>query len=245
MVFSISTATGAAMLDLKRLLLFYPCDESGGDVLTDASGHGWDGDVANASWEKGVFGNAVRLEKTSSTAQGDIISSTVTTEEISIMCWVNMKAHSNYNGLISIASPACEAQCCYRLMINPAKNPFWNAGHHVDKSLANFTFDLDTWYHCAMVINSETTKIYIDGEFVGEQAENFPPPDLGEVSVYIGAGETATTWQAENLLIDEVMIWDIAFEEEDMKIITQGSKIFMAVEAQGKLATTWASLKIR
>ena len=56
MVFSISTATGAAMLDLKRLLLFYPCDESGGDVLTDASGHGWDGDVANASWEKGVLG---------------------------------------------------------------------------------------------------------------------------------------------------------------------------------------------
>lgn len=32
--------------------------------------------------------------------------------------------------------------CCeFRAMVNPASNPFWDAGHHADKSLGNFKFE--------------------------------------------------------------------------------------------------------
>jgi hypothetical protein len=242
MAFLISTA-GAAKLDLSRLLVLYPCDESSGEVLKDASGNGWDADVPKATWEDGVFGNAVGMKKTNSEVSGDIIGSTAKTKEISIMCWVNMTAHSTYNGLVSMSNPECDASCCYRLMINPSKNPFWNAGAHVDQSLANFTFDLKKWYHYAMAVDDDVTKIYVDGEFIGEQAKGFAFPDFDEVTLYVGTGESPSAWQVEDLAIDEVMVWDKMLDEDEMQIVMEGHKAFAAVDVNGKLAATWGGMK--
>lgn len=245
MAFLISTA-GAATLDLSRLLLFYPCDENGGDVLKDASGNGWDADLPGGKWEKGVFGNAVRLKGTNSEVQGDILSSVGKTGEISMMCWVNLAAHTTYNGIISVEAPnEGDPVCCeFRIMVDPARSPFWNAGHHVDQNLDGiFTFELDTWYHYAMVANGEAAQIYIDGEMVGEKPEAFDLPELHDVFIYVGTGEKPGTWTAEDLALDEVMIWDKALDEDEIKLAMEGSKIFMSVDAIGKLATTWAGLK--
>jgi len=85
LAFMISTAKSAE-LDLKRLLVLYLCDEGSGNKLKDSSGNGWDADLPNAKWEKGVFGQAIRLQKANSEVKGDIISSTAKTGEISIMC---------------------------------------------------------------------------------------------------------------------------------------------------------------
>jgi hypothetical protein len=238
MAFLISTAV-AAKLDLSRLLVLYLCDETSGEVLKDSSGNGWDADVPKATWENGVFGKAVGLKKTNSEVTGDIVSSTAKTEEISIMCWVNMNSHSTYNGLVSMSNPECDASCCYRLMINPSKNPFWNAGAHVDQSLANFTFDLKKWYHYAMAVDDDVTKIYVDGEFIGEQAKGFAFPDFDEVTLYVGTGESPSAWQVEDLAIDEVMVWDKMLDEDEMQIVMEGHKAFAAVDVNGKLAATW------
>ena len=242
MAFLMSTA-GADELDLERLLVLYLCDEGSGEVLEDASGNGWDADLPNAKWEDGVFGKAVRMQKTNSQVKGDVISSTAETGEISIMCWFNMTAHSTYNGLVSMSNPACDASCCYRLMINPGKNPFWNAGQHVDQSLANFTFDTDTWYHYAMVVDGDVTKIYVDGEFIGEQAKNFDFPEFDEVTLYVGTGESPGTWTVEDCAFDEVMVWNKALDEDEIKVVMEGYEVFAAVDANGKLASTWGGLK--
>jgi hypothetical protein len=240
-MFLISTAS-AANLDLKRLLLFYPCDEGGGEVLKDASGRGFDAALPKAKWEAGVFDKAIRLQKTNSEVKGDIISSVGKTGEISMMCWVNMTVHTTYNGLISIEAP--EAGCCeFRLMIDPTKNPFWDAGRHADKKLGNFAFELKKWYHYAMAANGEVTKIYVDGKFIGEQVESFKLPTFKEVTIYVGTGEAPGTWTVEDLAMDEIMIWDKALDEKEMKMVMEGSKVFMAVNTSGKLATTWAGLK--
>jgi len=245
LVFLISTA-GAATLDLKRLLLFYPCDESSGETLKDASGRGFDAAIPKAKWEKGVFGNAVRIEKTNSEVRGDILSSVGATGQISMMCWINLTTHTNYNGIISVEAPnEGDPVCCeFRLMIDPAKSPFWNAGHHVDKNLdGKFIFELKTWYHYAMVANGDKTVIYIDGKSVGEQTEAFKLPTLKDTIIYVGTGEKPGTWWIENAALDEIMIWDKALTEDEINLVMEGSKIFMAVGSQGKLATTWARLK--
>jgi len=241
MSFLISTA-GAAKLDLSGLLVLYLCDDGSGDTLKDSSGNGWDADAPGAEWEKGVFGNAVRLSGTNTEVAGDIISSTAETGEISMMCWLNMASHSNYNGIISIQSPVGDV-CDYRLMVNPAKNPFWNAGHHVDQSLANFTFDTDTWYHYALTADGEINIVYIDGEPIGEVVDNFDLPEFDDVSLYIGTGEAPGTWQIEDCAIDEVMVWDRVLDEDEMQIMLEGYKVFAAVDANGKVASTWGVLK--
>lgn len=244
MIFMASGIVSAAKIDLKRLLLFYPCDETGGDTLKDASGNGWHGTAPGAKWEKGVFGNAVRLTKVCSEVKGEIINSTAKTGEISVMCWFKMYAHSTYNGLVSIANPSCDASCCYRLMVNPGKNPFWNAGRHSDKSLANFTFELNKWYHYALVTDGKDDYIYVDGKLIGKVAEGIKLPELVPVTVYVGTGESPSAWKVEDSAIDEVMIWDKALTEEEMKEVILGSKILMAVSATGKLTSTWAKIKV-
>jgi len=222
MAFLVSVAV-AAKLDLERLLVLYRCDEGSGEVLEDASGNGWDAEVPNAEWEDGVFDKAVRLQKTNSEVKGNIIGSTAETGEISMMCWVNMTAHTTHNGLVSMANPACDASCCYRLMINPGRNPFWNAGHHSDQSLASFTFELDTWYHYALTADGKINKIYVDGELLGELPDAFELPDFDEVTLFVGTGESPGAWQVEDLAIDEVMIWDKALDEDEIGTVMAGS----------------------
>jgi len=142
-----------------------------------------------------------------------------------------------------MSNPACNASCCYRLMINPSKNPFWNAGQHSDKSLGNFVFELKKWYHYAMVCDGKVTKISIDGKFVGEVAENFKLPEFKEVTLYVGTGESPGAWKVEDLAIDEVMIWNKALDEKELGSVIKGYKVFSAVDANGKLAATWAEVK--
>lgn len=246
MAFLISIAGAVEVeLDLERLLVLYLCDEGSGEVLKDSSGNGWDADLPSAKWENGVFDKAVRMQRTNSVVIGDIISSTAQTGEISIMCWVNMTTHTNYNGLVSMSNSACDASCCYRLMINPSKNPFWNAGQHADKSLPNFTFELKKWYHYAMVCDGDVTKIYVDGELIGEMAEGFKLPKFNEVTLYVGTGESPGAWQVEDSAFDEVMVWDKALDQDEMKTVMEGYKVFSAVDANGKLAATWGEMKSR
>jgi hypothetical protein len=230
-------------LDSSRLLLYWACNEGSGDMLTDGSGNGWDATIQDGAheWVNGKYGGGIRLQKACGIVEGDVISSTGQTGEITIACWINIAAHTTYNGFVSIANPACEASCCYRLMINPSKNPFWNAGHHVDNSLADFTFSLDTWYHYALVADSVVDRIYVDGASIGEAEENFPLPEFLEVSVYLGAGESPGTWPAEDCAFDDVMIWDKALTEDEVNTIMGGG--ITAVAPSGKLAATWAGMK--
>jgi len=230
----------SAALDLSRLLLHWPCDEGKGDTLEDASGNGFDAEIAGGhKWEEGKFGGAVSLQNTSAAVVGDVVSSTAKTGEITMACWIFLRTHAAYSGALSIANPTCGASCCYRMLINPGFNPFWNGGEHNDKSLANFTFELDTWYHYVMVVDGDD-KIYVDGELIGEQG-GIEPPEFDEVTVYLGAGEGAGTHTIEDGIFDEAMIWDVALDEDQIKEIMEGS--YLAVQPFGKLAFTWAKLK--
>jgi hypothetical protein len=235
-------ASSFAALDLNRLLLYWPCDDGKGDILKDESGNGWDADIIGGSsdWVDGVYEGAINLKLAIGQVEGDIISSTGDTGEITLMCWFRMDEHVTYDGLISIEAP--EGDCCeYRLMVNPNFNPFWNMGHHDDKSLGNFTFDLKTWYHYALTGDGDKGYVYVDGEFIGDQAENFDLPDFADVTIYLGTGESPGTWPVEDSTFDEVMIWDKALSEDEINEVMGGG--LLAVSANGKLATTWANIK--
>ena len=241
MVFLVSASLA---LDSSRLLLHWSCNEGSGNMLTDGSGNGWDATIQDGAheWVNGKYGSAIRLQEAYGMVEGDVISSTGQTGEITLACWVNLAVHTTYNGIVSIANPECDASCCYRIMVNPNKNPFWNAGHHADQSLADFTFSLDTWYHYVLVADGATDKIYVDGAFIGEVEENFPLPEFSEVTVYLGTGESPSAWRVEDSTIDDIMIWDKALTEDEVNMIMVGGGI-TAVAPGGKLATTWAGMK--
>lgn len=235
-------ANSFAALDETRLLVYWPCDDGSGDTVRDASGNGWDATILDDSyeWVDGQYEGGLRMQGTNTEVQGNIIGSTGDTGEITLMCWFIMYQHSTYNGLISVEAP--EGDCCeYRLMVNPSKNPFWNMGHHVDQSLASFTFELETWYHYALTGDGDAGMVYVDGEFIGEVAEGFDLPDLDDVTVYIGTGESPGTWTVEDSTFDEVMIWDKALSPDEIQEVMEGG--MMAVSSKDKISTTWSHIK--
>ena len=235
-------ASSFAALDLNRLLLYWPCDDGKGDTLKDESGNGWDAEITTgkSEWVDGQYEKAIRLELAYAEVDGNIIESTGDTGEITLMCWFRMDQHSDYDGLISIEAPG--GDCCeYRLMVNPSSNPFWDMGHHADKSLGTFTFELKTWYHYALTGDGKDGKVYVDGEFIGEQAEGFDLPDFPEVTIYLGTGESPGVHPVEDSTFDDVMIWDKALSEGEINEVMGGS--LLAVSPMNKLATTWSRIK--
>jgi hypothetical protein len=241
LMFLIAGTASAADLDLSRLLLYWPCDEGGGDILEDASGNGFNAEIGgNHGWEDGQLGGAVSLQSTSATVVGDVVSSTAETGEITMACWFLLRTHTDYSGVLSIANPGCDASCCYRMLISPGFFPYWNGGQHSDKSIPCFIFELDTWYHYVMVVADGMDSIYVDGELIGEQA-GIDPPEFDEVTVLLGAGEGPGTHMIEDGMFDEAMIWNEALDEDQIGELMEGS--YLAVQPVGKLAFTWGKIK--
>ena len=236
----------AYAIEEEDILVYYSFDSLNGKRFIDDSGNGNDAElVGKGSLVDGAFKKAVHLRGGSLVQMeaNDFIVPTGETGEITIEAWFYLNEHVAYDGIVSIEAVA--GGCCeYRTMVNPNFNPFWDAGHHADKSLGNFTFELDEWYHYVLVADGKDGKIYVNGEFIGEQPENFALPAYKEAAIYIGAGESPGTHPVEDAIIDEVVIYAKALTEEEIQDSMELSvPVVLAVEAREKLAVTWGELK--
>ena len=229
----------------EDILVYYSFDRLNGKKFIDDSGNGNDAElVGKGSLVDGAFKKAVRLNGgIVQMDANDFIVPIGENGEITLEAWFYLDQHAAYDGIISIEAAA--GGCCeFRTMVNPNFNPFWDAGHHADKSLGNFTFELKEWYHYVLVADGKDGKIYVNGELIGEQVENFEWPEFKEAAIYIGAGENPNVHRVEDAIIDEVVIYAKALTEEEiqesMELSIPG---VLAVEAREKLAVTWGELK--
>ena len=97
-------------------------------------------------------------------------------------------------------------------------------------------FELKTWYHIAGVKKASNLIIYINGE----QKGNFNVKRdfvQGKGQLRIGA----TTSRAASFAMDEFQLYDRALTAKEVALIFKG--IFLSVEPQAKLTTTWGRLK--
>ena len=242
----IFAANYADAVELEDILVYYSFNQLDGDTFKDESGNGNDAQlVSNGTLVDGPFGKAIHLKGgvVQLSPDDDFIVPIGENGEITIEAWFNLKAHSDYDGIVSIETnePGC---CVFRLMVNPNFNPYWDAGHHQDKSLNNFTFKLDQWYHYVLVADGNDGKIYVDGEFLGSQPENITFNKFEKAQIFVGAGEGPTRHPAEDAIIDEVVIYSKALTEAEVKASKDlGVEQVLSVEAQDKLAVTWGQLK--
>jgi len=102
----------------------------------------------------------------------------------------------------------------------------------------------DEWAHICFWCDadSNTRKIYINGEEkVKDSGKSLYKGTAGDTMV----GSWGGTGQKFNGIIDEVQVWDRALSEkeigESMDYLIEGK----AVDASGKLTTTWGSIKAR
>ena len=245
MAICVFAVTPSYAVEAEDIVVYYSFDKLSGDTFKDDSGNGNDAKlVGKGSLVDGAFKQGVRLNGgIVQMDANDFVVPIGKNGEITMEAWFYLNEHNAYDGIISIE--AVDAGCCeFRTMVNPNFNPFWDAGHHADKSLGNFQFELDEWYHYVLVADGKDGKIYVNGEFIGEQVENFEWPEFKEAAIYIGAGENPNVHRVEDAIIDEVVIYAKALTEEEvqesMELSVPG---VLAVEARDKLAVTWGELK--
>jgi len=232
---------GKAIQD-KSLVIYLPLEEGNGNVIKDQSGNGFEGKVVGAKWVDGKFGKALQFNGQDDYAEvvGKIIDSVEKTQQITIEAWFNLITHADYDGIVAIEWP--QGDCCeYRTMVNPGFNPFWNAGHHVDRSLSNFTFKTGTWYHYVLTYDGERGNIYVDGKLIGGVDENFKLPLYTPVAVQLAVGPLP--FHYTNGIIDEAAVYNRALTETEINQDKDNGVMPTAVSLLDKLTTTWAKIK--
>jgi len=231
----------------EDILLYYSFDKlDGGKTVKDQSGNGHDAElIGKGDLVDGKFNKAIRLNGgIVQMNKRNVIESVGDTGELTMEQWIFLNEHNSYDGIVSIEAP--EGDCCeFRTMVDPEFNPFWNMGHHVDKDLPNFKFDLKKWYHYVLTGEGKGGKVYVDGKLIGFQPENFKLPKFKTVTVFIGAGENPNVHKVEDAIIDEIVIYNKALSEKEINESMNKGVPGVAVEPQGKLAVTWGKMRSR
>ena len=97
-------------------------------------------------------------------------------------------------------------------------------------------FELKKWYHIAGVKKGADLIIYIDGKEKGrfDVPKKFPQ---GKGRLRIGGTRTRAAYFA----MDEFQLYDRVLTEKEIELVEKD--VFLSVEPQDKLATTWGRLK--
>ena len=98
-------------------------------------------------------------------------------------------------------------------------------------------FELNKWYHIAGVKQGTSLTIYIDGK---EEARYKVQRDFVQGKGHLRIG--GTRQRATSFAMDEFGIYNRALTEKEVALDAKG--LFLAVEPETKLTTTWGHLKI-
>jgi len=225
-----------AEIDLEIAVGIWLFDEGKGDVAKDLSKNGYDGTIKNAKWVEGKFGNALEFNGKDACVQTDeqLLESV---EEFSIVLWANPgKLTANRIGLVG-QNDAPEFG-----FINPTTIQLWTptaGGLDVP-----YKHSFNEWHHITATASKEFTRVYIDGKmtekkgaYANHGSSSFKV-NIGGCGVYDGTGNFFTG------ILDEVAIFHVALEDDDIKtIMDDGFAKMRAVSSAGKLATSWGKIK--
>ena len=126
------------------------------------------------------------------------------------------------------------------------KNGGWAGGGN-NLSGRNFQFTEGEWYHMAITVGDSIGKMYVNGTQLGAD-KTFADLVLSDTSKDLTIGTADGSWNFRGL-IDEVAIFNVELDEEDIQdIMNKGLERvsgLTAVDLSGKFATTWADIKSR
>ena len=247
-IFCVSNAS--AKIDPSTVTGLWLFDEGKGKIATDASGNGLDGDLENnPRWVEGKFGEG--LEFDGSGAHVVIPAHENPKDEITVTIWVKSNTdtwnqhgwmvekrnayiiHPN-QGTKNVSWPICNGGCWN-------KPGGWRDGEVGPK-------DITEWHMYTTTFDSNTGEwyIYIDGEEASAMDIAKNPLDTDNGPVYIG-NDTCCAGRFADAIVDEVAIFDVALEPEDIQDLYKNGLYFsvLAVEPADKMTTTWADVKIK
>ncbi len=212
-------AVGTASAELVGYWRF---DEGGGTTAVDSSGSGNDGTLnGDPQWVEGQLAGALDFDGNGDYVEVPHSPSLSITDEITVAAWTNMRA--NASGEMAIVSKGGWAanDLPYELTETPGGVIYWQFYDDGGRdTCAPDSPPVGEWHHIAGTYDGIIFKCYIDGEladewgYVGKMPQN-------TASVTIGRRSRGGTWF--NGMIDEVVIYDHALNEDEIPKIMMGA----------------------
>ena len=227
-----------AALDPADAVGVWLFDEGEGEVAIDQSGLGNDGTLVNATWtDDAAFGKALAFNGTDACVEtGQPLLDNLS--DFTITLWV--KPIDMVGGRIGLVGQNDSPEYGF----NPAETlNLWTPNGTASMPYGH---DQDEWHFVAAVASPDKTAVYVDDiETVAGGAPNRGTSaftvNIGGCGIWDGTGN----WYSG--LIDDVSIWHVALEPEDLIEIMEsglgGALGLLAVDPDGKVATTWADVK--
>jgi hypothetical protein len=242
-----------------ELLLYFPFDEDVGKVVKDKSDTEANGELVG-NWKRvdGQIGKAVYFLHNPGPegmvrTKKDPVFAFEGEAEITLMAWVNVDAArpGANRGIIFNRQGNAINYAMTLWSPNGGRDLqfYWsdNGDQHRARSLGGTGVVLEKWMHVAVTNTfgkAGALKFYINGKLqkmkwtAGDGALK-AKGSAGPITIG-GFDQFAEPFQGT---IDEVMIWRGTFTEQDINEIMLGIDVFLGVDPQGKLATTWGNLK--
>ena len=249
-----------ANLDEKTIAGLWTFEEGKGKVVKDLSGNGTDGEfVGDLKWAKGKFGGGLAFNGSDTWVKLGTKGEDKTlaaldfkdSEGFSIHAWV-WAEEPPVGKCVIWKGLGCSTWSQYLLGTGAHENGDGNvnkASFHIRAN--NGDVRLETlgdevpakeWVHLVGVWDGNLVHVYLNGK-LQDSVDAKGPPWASPEEVYIGADPGCGKRCQWNGIIDEVVVFNVALDDDEVAKLSNGIEGALDVEAAGKMATTWGKLK--
>ena len=240
----------AQVLD-PDLVLYFDYEDFTGDTVVEQSGNGYDGaidgDVTQSN--DGKFGKAGHFASGSflDLDGPNVNAEDIPTEGMSLVAWINVESVADmaiFNARAGdntwLVHPEARGDGNYRwLNRSPGGTTIFDIRGGENKA--------NEWIHYAGTFSRAEglAVLYINGENVGEEKARVGTPIVGDWGQGARVGRNIDDNRPFAGLMDDFNLWKRGLTEEEVNdIMNNGLGVSLtAVEARGKLTTTWGKLK--
>ena len=234
---------GIAAADIAEedIVGYWPLDEGGGDEAGDVSGNDHHGAITDGDWVAGQFGGGLEFNGTSTFIE------VMHHEDFNLGANFTLAAWAMTNGLPDqhIGLPRKEAEyvlhptaggAAFNLRVYIGQGGAWAAS-----TISAAAVDFGDWAHIAGTYDGETLTSWVDGEVSGEGAV---PGEATPTTNNLRWANDCCGGRMYDGILDELVIFNRALTEDEMQaVMNDGVEGALSVEARGKLATRWGTLK--
>lgn len=243
LVVGILVSSSYARIDPESIVGIWLFDEEEGDIASDSSGNGNDGELkGNLEWVDGKFSTALSFPGVRDNIVSVPHSDAMSSDTFTITVWVNLESLA-FQTVVGKYNKGSDANYDIQLRTNGCVKMWIFCGGQGVQAMGGDAVVADSeWHHIAGVCDGTKAQMYIDGVSKGEVAVG-GEPDKNTSPLTIG-GSVINSYQG---MIDEVGLFNVALTGDDiMNIVTEGLEKatgIMAVSSAGKIATKWANIK--
>lgn len=235
-----------AAIDPDSVVGIWLMNENGGNEVADSSGNEHNGEIiGSVDWAQGKFGSALEFPGTS----GNLVSIPHTPElnliTFTIAAWYKGEGTDSWQYLVSKEIPHNSRN--YSIGVQKDTGFMMTqitVGAEQWKTATGRTSLIDgEWHHMAGTYDGSFIKAWVDGIMEAQSGEQGEPDHPEAEPLGIGAVNGIPV----KGIIDEVALFNVALEEEDIQDIMNNSLEnalqLIAVKPVEKLAVTWGSIK--